>query len=194
MNIFGSIPAAKAADKQLLFATIRYICYLDKKSKRDGFLALEECLCCDEDNGLYVKTLGEDEDCDEYSLADYPVVGRFMAQMLRFLIDGYDSSYMIDYASYVITSSQSAQREGVILACMIIAEGMVSLKKDYIYPAFRNDDSRRLVFRLASMLGFGMSEEFIDIVKNDSFFGYIVNDNSEEAAWRKIIESKGGHQ
>lgn len=187
MNIFGRIPAAKAADKELLFATIRFICYLDKKSKREGIISLEECLESDED-GCRIKA------DDERPFADYPVVEKFATRMLQFLIDGYDSAYMTDYASYIITSSQDAQREGVILACMILTEGVVSLKNDYIYPAFRNDDSRKLVFRLSSMLGLGMSEEFLDVVKNDSFFEYIVNDDSEEAVWRRIIEGKGGRQ
>ena len=187
MNIFGSMPAAKAPDKPLLFATIRFICYLDKESKRHGIIALDECLENDDDGSCRIKQE------DEYPFADYPVVEKFATRMLRFLIDGYDSTYMIDYASYIITASQDTHREGTVLACMIIAEGMVSLKNDYIYPAFRNDDSKKLVFRLASMLGFGMSEEFLETVFNDSFYEYIVDGNPEEAMWRRIIEN-GGRQ
>ena len=149
MNIFTTLPAAQEADKPLLFTLIKYICALKKKADEQGLLALEEWIDTD---CRYVTAEG-----GKRPFEGHPVLESFLARLLSLLTDGCDSDFIADFARYSLATS--TEDDSTILACMIATEGIACLQ--------RRDNSMK--YRLASMLGLRMGEEFLSETSDESF-------------------------
>ena len=144
MNIFTTLPAAQEADKPLLFTLIKYICALKKKADEEGLLALEEWIDVTAAGG-------------KRPFEGHPVLESFLARLLRLLTDGCDSDFIADFARYSLATS--TEDDSTTLACMIATEGIACLQ--------RRDNSMK--YRLASMLGLQMGEEFLSETSDESF-------------------------